>query len=375
MLSILLFITGCTSRNTTLKEVPIDGETLVEQWRFDSGSAINKAPLRIKDVVIFVPHNGTLTGLDATTGTLLWELDSSSKVWERTYTTDGKSIFIGLEGGKFISVDIQSGQILWEAELGINVQVIPLIVDDILYISTTFVGPGLDTDPEGKAKFFALKASNGKELWSFESENYILQTATHFGDKVYVGGSYYLPELEIEEGGPMRVYALDAKSGSPLWAYEGLDGFIKKMHATEHTITFIAYEDFVNGIDAKTGELNWRRDTGNWVPSLLGVEDTVYFGSANTLVYAFDTTSGDLRWKHNILVGTFNYVMGSPAYIQDDLYFLTQHGDIMALNRSDGSLLWHISTGITPRDGLTISDGWVYFGDIDGIVYGYASEN
>ena len=64
-------------------------------------------------------------------------------------------------------------------------------------------------------------------------------------------------------------------------------------------------------------------------------------------------------------------MMGSPVRVQNDLYFLTQHGDIMALNALDGVPLWHISTGITPRDGLTVSDGWLYFGDIDGIVYAY----
>jgi len=375
MLSILLFVAGCTGQNISAEELPLDGDHLAEQWRFDSGGAINKPPLRIADVVVFAPHDGMLTAVDALTGELRWQLDSPSDVWERAYTTDGKSIFIGLEGGKLAAIDARTGKIRWEADLGVDVQVSPLVVGNMLYIPTTFVGPGLDSDPNKKATFFVLNIDDGQELWSFETDNYILQTPTRFGDVIYVGGSYYAPDIEIDEGGPMRVYALDAESGTPIWEYEALDGFIKRMYATEHSLVYIAYQDFVNGVDAQTGELSWRRDTGNWVPSLLGVDDTAYFGSANTLVYAFDTTSGDIRWKHNILVGTFNYVMGSPVHVQDDLYFLTQHGDIMALNRSDGLLLWHISTGITPRDGLTVSGGWLYFGDIDGVVYGYAAEN
>lgn len=373
LLSILFFIAACTSAEAPLKELRLNRETLDEQWSFDSGGAINKAPLRIADVLVFVPHNGTLTGIDAITGELRWELDSSSSPWERSYTTDGKSVFVGLEGGRLASIDIQSGKVRWEVDLGINVQVSPLIVDNILYVPTTFVGPGLDSNPEGKAKLFALKVSNGQELWSFETDNYILQTPVYYGNVVYVGGSYYAPDVEVEEGGPMRIYALDAESSASIWIYEALDGFIKKMHATEHSVTYIAYQDYVNGVDTKTGELSWRRDTGNWVPSMLGVENTVYFGSANTLVYAFDTTTGDIRWQHNILEGTFNYMMGSPVRVQNDLYFLTQHGDIMALNSLEGIPLWHISTGITPRDGLTVSDGWLYFGDIDGIVYAYTS--
>ena len=47
----------------------------------------------------------------------------------------------------------------------------------------------------------------------------------------------------------------------------------------------------------------------------------------------------------------------------------------MALNALNGNILWMISTGVTPRIGLTVDRGWLYFGDIDGMVYGYSARD
>lgn len=107
------------------------------------------------------------------------------------------------------------------------------------------------------------------------------------------------------------------------------------------------------------------------MPTFYGIDNVIYFGSANTAVYALDANNGESIWNFNIPEGTFNYLMGAPVRVRDDLYFITQHGDIMALNALDGGLLWTISTGITPRTGLTVEHGWLFFGDINGMVYGY----
>ena len=91
----------------------------------------------------------------------------------------------------------------------------------------------------------------------------------------------------------MLIYALDIKDASPIWIYESLDGYIKVIYATKQEETYIAYQDFVNGLDAETGKLIWRKDTGNWVPSLSGLENTIYFGSANTVVHALGIDNGE----------------------------------------------------------------------------------
>lgn len=188
---------------------------------------------------------------------------------------------------------------------------------------------------------------------------------------LYTGGSYYDPSIDVDEGGPMKIYALDAQDGSVYWAYQAEDGFVKAIYAAQEKVVYVAYQDFINGLDSQSVELRWRKDTGNWVPSLVGSGDTVIFGSANTVVYAKDMNNGETLWDYNIPEGSFNYMLGAPVQVMDVLYFLSQRGDIHALNTLDGTSLWSHSTGIIARVGLSVSGSWLLIGDQDGLVYAY----
>lgn len=355
------------------EKLSLDGNISLA-WTYPSGGAINHPPIIVAGVVIVVPSGGPLLALETDTGVLRWQFDPPDGLWDRAYASDGKRIFVGLKGGMLAALDARSGKLLWEHNLGINSQVPSLVFNDVLYVPTTFVGPELKPDTQGRAKLFALETKTGDLIWEFESDNYILQTPERRGDVIYLGGNFYDP-TPIDEGGHTRIYALDAETPSVKWTYQAEDGFPKRLYVTDRTLNFVGYQDFMNGIDTETGELRWRKDTGNWTPTFLGDKQTVYVSSANTSVMAYNADSGDLRWQFDIPEGSFNYVLGAPVIVSDTLYFLTQHGDIFALYAEDGTYLWHISTGVVAaRTGLTIRDNWLYFGDADGNVYVYTSK-
>lgn len=345
----------------------IDGSNLTLAWTFDAGGPINSSPLRVGDVVLAAPSGGSLMALAVETGALRWQYSPPEGMWDRACAADDRRVFVGLGGGRLTALEAGAGKVLWRKDLGIDVQYPPLVDDGVLYVPTTFVGPGLEGDANGQAKLFALAADDGRELWSFETGNYILQTPFRYGETLYVGGSFQAPE-DVEEGGHTRLYALAADDGEVRWTYESTDGFVKRLYATDTVVAFVAYQDFVSGLDAATGELRWRAEAGNWVPSLSGAGDTIYFGSDNTLLEARDMNEGRLLWTHNISEGVFNYALGAPVRVQDDLYFITQRGDIVALNAVDGTLRWQVSTGIKSRGGLTVADGWLFIGGTDGRV-------
>jgi serine/threonine-protein kinase len=329
--------------------------------------------MRAADVVIAVPAGGSLIALDAQSGDLRWQYDPHEGVWDRAYATDGRRIYVGIGGGGLVALDAESGEVLWTEDLGIEVQLPALVEGGLLYVSTTFVGPDLQNNHDGRAKLFTLNAVDGTERWSLETENYILQTPALHGETLYLAGNYLARE-PVEQGGHMRLYALQASDGSIRWSYESEDGFPKRLYANDSTVSFIGYQDFVSGVDADDGQLRWRRDTGNWVPSLMGEADNIYFGSANTIVHALKLGTGDVLWQHNIEEGTFNYVLGAPILVEGELYFLSQHGDIMALDAQSGDLLWKLPTGITSRVGMHLFDGWIFLGDEDGVIYAYSDE-
>lgn len=366
---VVLTIIGCSPEQSR-EEFEPDG-TISLAWTIQTDGAINHPPLIVGDVLILAPSGAPLLALDLETGAAKWTFAPPEGVWDRVYASDGKRVFVGVKNGSLAALDVSNGKLLWQVDLGINVQVPPLVSEGIVYASTAFVGPELKPNVDGRAKLFALDAKTGEELWVFESDNYILQTPTVSGDALYLGGNFYDP-TPIDEGGHTRLYALDLATGSPRWTYESEDGFPKRLYATEQTLVFVGYQDFMNGVDIETGELRWRYDTGNWTPSFLGAGDVVYFSSANTLVFALDANTGESIWQFNIPEGTFNYLLDAPILLDGKLYFLTQQGDFFALNAASGELLWQAATEVSAaRTSPAIGNGWLVIGDIEGKVVGY----
>ncbi len=342
-------------------------------WTYAAGGAIHQPPLLVGDLVIVAPAGGPLTALDARTGRTRWQFAPAEGLWERAVAADARRIFVGLKGRGFAALDAGSGRVLWQQALGIECQMPPLVYGDTLYIPTTFVGPELDANVAGRAQLLARNARNGQPIWTFETGNYILQTPERRGDTIYVGGNFADPQ-PIDEGGHVRIYALDARDATVRWTYEAEDGFPKRLHAAAETLVFVGYQDFLNGIDAGQGVLRWRRDTGNWTPTFLGADDAIYSSAANTTVARLDANSGALIWQFNIPGGSFNYLLGAATLQDDVLLFLTQQGDIHALDAATGASLWHVETGVVAaRTGLSAAGGWLFFGDAAGTVYAYSS--
>jgi outer membrane protein assembly factor BamB len=365
-------LTACNSQDASNRN--LDGRKLHEVWAQEAGAPVNHPPLRVGDVLIVAPDRNPLLGLDVNTGKILWEYNPGVRVWDRAYASDGELVFVGIEGGKFVALNPSTGKTAWETDLGINAQVPPFVAENVVYVSTTFAGAGLVGDPTGKARLFALSTQDGHVLWEFESGNYVLQSPYRQGDSVYLAGSFSDPR-PIDEGGHMRLYSLDASDGSLRWAFESEDGFTKQVYATEKIVVYVAYQDFTVGVDAATGALQWRLDTGNWVPTLSGAENMVYYGSANTIVHAVNVDTGEAAWQFNIPEGTFNYVLGAPVRTENELVFLTQLGELISVDAGDGSLRWQLSTGIVgARTGPGISGGWLFIGDADGFIHGYTDD-
>lgn len=342
-------------------------------WTFAAGGAIHEPPLVLGERVIVAPAGGPLVALEAGSGRPVWQFAPAAGLWERAVTGDDRRVFVGLKGGSVAALEAGSGRVRWQKDLGINCQVPPLLYGDILYVPTTFVGPELVANTAGRAQLFALDASTGETIWAFTTGNYILQTPARRGEVIYLGGNFEDPR-PIDEGGHVRIYALDAGDAGLRWVYEAEDGFPKRLYAAAETLVFVGYQDFLNGIDAGQGVLRWRRDTGNWTPSFLGAGEAIFSSAANTTVARLDAGAGESVWQFNIPGGSFNYLLGAPALQDGALLFLTQQGDIHALDAATGESLWQTATGVVAaRAGLSLGDGWLYFGDAAGMVYAYTT--
>ncbi len=339
-------------------------------WTAETGGSINLAPVVAGGRVLVIPKGGPLVALDKASGKVQWKYAPREGLWHRSLGSDGQRVYACLEGGELAALNITDGKLLWKIDLGIDCQRQPRVVGKTLLVATTFVGSGLPSNIFTGAKLYSINAADGRVNWSFTSDNYLLQTPFQKGNTIYLGGNFR-DEFRIDEGGHNRIYALDSKTGQPKWQYESQLGIPKALYATKDRLAYVGYQDYLVGIDTATGKQVWKRDTGNWVPSLSGKGNVVYYGSANTMVYAWNMTDGKTVWNFNIPGKSFNYLMGTPVFEGERLYFLSQRGAVYALNREDGKEIFSQQTEVSSRTGLSVSDRMVYMGDMKGRVYAY----
>ncbi|MBL4691963.1 MAG: PQQ-binding-like beta-propeller repeat protein [Magnetovibrio sp.] len=349
-----------------------DNDSLKLAWTFDTGKPFNIVPTLGSGKIFVTPVHGPLYALNAKTGHLDWTYDPKEGLWDRGLTADGDQIFVCYKGGKFAALNVSDGAVQWKADLGIDCLRPHYVSGDTVYVSTTFVGPGLKGDPLTGAKLFAIDRNNGHVKWDFKTKNFLLQTANSRDGVIYLGGNYFDPDFAEEDGGPARYYALDQATGKMKWVHENIDGTPKVLVPTENLLLFSAYQDFIQALDVHTGKRVWKRDTNNWIPGFVSDGKDLYFGSATTIVHSWPIDDPNKEnWRFNIPGRKFDYLLIRPVIEGDRLYFMSQRGFVYALDRKTGKRIFRYGTGMNARVGISFADGYIYMNDSKGRVYGY----
>ena len=346
------------------------GELLLNPlWQSQLSAPFNKAPIIGADLIYAAPADGSLYALDQSSGQIIWSLPTES-IWDRGVTLHGEQIVVCLRDASVAGLDAATGRELWKTSLGdLNCQRDSVAQGDSLYISTTYVGPGLKGSPLTGAKLFKLNRTTGDIQWEVTTETFLLQSASVDGDRLFVGGSFIDAAFTEEEGGPAYYYLIDTENGKVQWRAYSEDGLPKTLFLNGGVASYIAYQDFIQALDAKTGQPLWRRDTENWVSAFLGQDETLYFGSANTFVHSWNVSDGAVNWRFNMPGSSFEYLLVAPRLVDGKLWFLSQKGQIFSLDAKSGELQFTAATGVISRIEADFSAGKMAVGDLDGKLY------
>jgi outer membrane protein assembly factor BamB len=153
-------------------------------------------------------------------------------------------------------------------------------------------------------------------------------------------------------------------NGSLKWSYNCGGGIIyaSPVIADDGTI-YTASNDPSQSLFAinPDGTEKWRYRTGAYIDSApaIGEDGTVFFGSADTYVYAV-YANGTLCWRFK----TGDRVMGSPSIAEDGtVYIGSWDGFLYALNPLNGSMIWRCPIGLGTKVNPSIGpDGTIYVG-------------
>lgn len=363
-------------------------------WRTELGGTINWRPMLLTTTdgaqrLIVASEAGRVVALDPTSGIVMWTFTPPSPLWTDSVTVLDTAVFVASAGALVTLLDGATGAVRWqrniqpaqkEALSGLEARAKPTLAAGIIYIPTAGVGSRATViNPTIHAPLIALDYKGGGEQWRFESDCYILRAPFVEGQRnaLYVGGNF-LPTTAVKEGGALRIYALNQEDGSERWRYESADGVLKSLWADQQVLIFAAYRDFLVGLESTSGAEIYRHNTGNWVQSFVVLPQLsaqlaspgLIYGSANAFLNAIDPVNGADIWRYNVS-GTFNYPIGNAVLDGTTLYFISQRGDLHALNPTDGTLRWRYATHLESRDSIEVGGGYLFVGSVDGGVTGF----
>lgn len=322
----LLFAVAACDKD---KEVDLPSELVEIQstvpvqrvWSTSVGGGGEKLRLALalaeQDGTVFAAaRNGRVRAIDATNGRTRWQTDTKLELSAGPGVGDGL-VVIGTNGGRLVALDAASGQQRWTAQMTGEVLATPLVADGRVVVRSV----------DGRLR--ALSASDGAEAWAVEDQVPRLSLRgtsppVRVADTV-VGG--------FDSG---RVMAVSLSSGETLWQaqlstprgrseLERLADVDAAVRVSGGDVYAVGYQGRIAMMALDTGQIWWARD----ISSYRGLD----------------------------LDG-------------DQIYVSTSEGDVVAMRRRDGSVIWQ-QEGLKRR-GLgtpAVYAGTVVVGDFDGYLH------
>ncbi len=305
-----IYLTAQKDRDT-FQIIKLDTQTRKQLWSQNIGTITMRSTIVVVGkTVYFSSANADLSqnyvyALNAETGAVRWHINLGNSQYSQ------KELVPTPAGGTVVRATPSTGNNVLSYTLGI--------------LSTPVVDNGVVYVTGESGKLFALNATDGTQLWMYDTQT------VPIGES---GTRYDVEKVAVDQGviyGSImnKLYAIDTKTHRALWTIQ-IDK-TQILHAPE----------VVNGI-VYTSSYEQSHHTS-------GASMTGY-------VYAFNAKDGTQRWKFTAQ----SWVLSSPVVVNDIVYFGSYDQHVYALKANDGTKLWSVDTGGHVYDEPTVSNGVVY---------------
>lgn len=138
---------------------------------------------------------------------------------------------------------------------------------------------------------------------------------------------------------------LDAENGNLAWRYDTEMPLGQAPTIIGSMVYFGGYDRKITALEdqGNSYRLVWQftQSTGGFSTNPLVVNNTVYLGSRDGIMYALNTQTGAKVWQYpSTYPSPLISIMYSPAYTNGNLYFAGQDMHAYALNAVTGNLVW-----------------------------------
>jgi outer membrane protein assembly factor BamB len=242
----------------------------------------------VADGIVYVDGgDGNFNALNASTGSLIWSYPISEFSLAATAPAVANGIvYVGaLNDHNVYALNAATGSKIWSFPTGSLIISSPVVVNDLLYISSQ------------NNYFYALNATTGSQLWNYKTAGPIDSSPAVANGIVYVG-------IDSQGGGtnyPGVFYALNGLTGSVIWTNQltfnqqsVYDSFSSPSFASSTIYvgcrSVVSSQGVVFSLNAATGDIIWSYQTVSLESSPAIANGVVYISDLNN-IYAFGSPS------------------------------------------------------------------------------------
>ncbi|MFH1087974.1 MAG: PQQ-binding-like beta-propeller repeat protein [Chloroflexota bacterium] len=225
------------------------------------------------DTIYLGSSDGHVYGMDAASGDIKWKFKTEDKVWSAPLIS-GSVVYATSFDGKLYALSASDGRKLWDFTAPAAIASPPAVSGDTIFFGTF------------SNEFFAVN-NKGAELWRFQAGNWIWARPLATQTTVYAASL---------DG---KLYALDARSGSPQWSFDSQAPIAVPPLLIGDTLVVANKKGTVSIVSTRDGKMEREvRLSTEVVNPLVSYEGTVYIKGINNRIYAVDISQGRIVWEY-----------------------------------------------------------------------------
>jgi outer membrane protein assembly factor BamB len=270
-------------------------------------------------------------------------------------------------------VDGASGRQIWKYSTGGPVPSSPAVAGGSVYFGSY------------DGKFYSVNAQTGKVRWKFSTlgerrfEAKGLHGMRPKNQTIPDPYDVFLSSPVVSDGavffgcGDGNLYSLDASSGEVRWKFQTGDVVHASPALSGGVLFFGSWDSFFYAVDAKTGQEKWRFHGGEdavlhnqvgFQSSPAVVDGVVYTGCRDSNLYALDAETGREKWRFN---NALSWVITSPAVSKGKVVFATSDSSLFhVVDATTGKPLLHQQLKAYVFSSPAVVDNVVYVGVLNG---------
>ncbi|MBQ8671836.1 MAG: PQQ-binding-like beta-propeller repeat protein [Alphaproteobacteria bacterium] len=345
------------------------GTSFKKQWKADFGTGSSKRevllskPIISEKTVYTLDADATLSAFNLADGKKLWSVDLLSDNRNVGDTSlkgiglalSGNAIYVTTGFGEVIAVNTKDGKQIWRNNLKTPLRIAPLIAGNKVFVQSV------------DNRFYALSIKDGEIIWDYDIA---MESTTIVGGAV----AAYNKAMDMVVTGFSNgeIQAFSASIGTPLWsdilianrqAYSSTFlHTIKASPVTEgETVYALGSSDVLAALDMRTGSRKWEKEIGGINTPLL-VADTLYVVTDTGNLTAVNKKNGNILWSATIDFGEKSDVAAfAPLMLNDRIVVALSNGRVNTYDPKSGKQMSSIELDENLNSSPVIADGYILF--------------